>query len=325
LVKPACSTSSTPGVIDAELPSLAAACPSAVTDAASITPGVLLVEHAGFTKPGRSLLLIYDISANLMELHGNEDWMVRCYAVNRPFPGTVSSITKMRGLGAFGELPLFHGGMDDQHLSIIHRVKDVEGAAAVDEAATLFVGGSVEDINARLAAGTARPDDFKVVMGSTAIRLVKDSDGALDLAPADADRWHFVGGPGATELAMLPPQFDTTGKFRDGRGLGVDEEVEGYNFARFWHQNAAWAHAMNGLANAAAAAAGTNTEEAARAKELSAFAGLHAATVHYVEAVEAAVAEGVGGPGQEEAPSFNDDGRQAEEATGGRRAAAELR
>jgi hypothetical protein len=251
---------------------------------AGLSPGCLLVEHPSATRPGRSLIYVYDVSQNLPEVHGNDDWVVRGYAVNRPFPSSVATMTRMPGLGPFGEFTLFHGGGDDERLAVLHTHGDIEGAAAVNEEAagaggggTLYVGGSVEAMNAKLAAGTARPGDFKVLVGSVQLRLVRDDDGGLALA--EPDRYAFVTGPGVNTLALQPALFDTTGKFRDGHGLGTNDVVKGYNYARFWHQNATWSAAVRALA-AGMDPGGTD----ASWREVAAWANLHAGVTHIVQA-----------------------------------------
>lgn len=217
----------------------------AINEASALSPGCLLVEHASVLSPGRTVALVYDISKNVADIHGNEKWMVRSFVVNRPFPASVATMLKRKDLGEFGSLTLFHGGSSNQNLAIIHCHKYIEGAAAVDESDTLFVGGNIASINAALAAGTASPTDFKVVLGAQELGLA-GADDALAL-PED-DRYWTCGGPGCKDIALLPPQFDTVGRFRDGIGLGLEERVEGYNHGRYWHQNLAWAASVAGMA-----------------------------------------------------------------------------
>lgn len=265
---------------DVKLPSLSAACPSDITEAPVLTPGVLMVDHPAVVRPGRTLALVYDISRNLPELHGNEKWMVRSYVVNRPYPHTVEAVTKMQGLGAFGKLPLFHGGMEGDQLSVIHRISTLEGSTPIDEAGTIFAGGNVAAINILLGNGKAKPDDFKVILGHSELQLVGGDD---DLSLEDPNRWIFAGGAGAHEVAMLPPQFDTTGQFRDGKGLGVNETIEGYNYGRFWHQNAAWSHVARRMGQWLQRD-GASEEERAKGAEWESFADLHPAVVHILSA-----------------------------------------
>ena len=312
------------------LPDLSALVPGAIVEAASLAPGVLLAEHptgagggggggggsggSGGSGGGghNALVLVYDISRNVPELHGDNRWTVRGYVVNRPFPRSVAEV--LRGssegggggggggggeaLGAFGRLTLFHGGMDaatEGRLSVLHRFGEIEGAAAVNEDAgsPLFVGGSVPAINAMLDSGRARPEDFKVVLGGWSSQLSSsrdaggDAGGEEDLSWPDAPLWLQAEGAGAAELALLPAQFDTQGRFRDGAGLAPGAEVEGYNYGRFWHQNAAWAHCVRGVGAAAVAAAEAAGDEAgaARGAEVASWARLHAAVVGYARAV----------------------------------------
>ena len=247
-------------------------------EAEALSPGCMLIEHPSATKPGRSLIYVYDISQNVQEIHGNEEWMVRGYVVNRPFPSSVSSITRMQGLGPFGDFTMFHGGGDDERLAVLHTHGDIEGAAAVDDSDTsLYVGGSVEAMNAKLGAGTAKAGDFKPFVGCVQLPLVKDEDGGLALK--EADRYAFVSGSAVRALALQPALFDTVGKFRDGHGLGMNDVVKGYNYARFWHQNATWAAAMRMLAH------GMDPGQAEPSwGEIRAWAGLHSAITHIVQA-----------------------------------------
>lgn len=247
-------------------------------DAEALSPGCMLIEHPSATKPGRSLIYVYDISQNVQDIHGNEDWMVRGYVVNRPFPNTVEAVTGMKGLGPFGGFTMFHGGGDDERLAVIHAHGDVEGAAAVDESdGSLFVGGSIEAMNAKIGAGAAKAADFKALVGCVQLPLVKDEEGGLALK--DADKYAFVSGSAVRALALAPAMFDTEGKFRDGHGLGMHDSVKGYNYARFWHQNAAWAAAVRMLAG------GMDPEGSDPSwSEVRSWAGMHAGVTHIVQA-----------------------------------------
>jgi hypothetical protein len=298
---------------------------------AALRPHCLMLEHPSVLGPGRAALLVYDISKNVREIHGNEDWTVRAYSVNRPFPNTVAAVTGRADLGAFGDLSLFHGGPDHENLSVIHRHGDIPGAQAIDPEAAdadastaLYIGGDVAAINARLKAGTVQPADFKVVMGATTFKLSSgasarfgdsagpstaaaaaagsaDAVGSADSAATDAlalpddDAWWLAEGPGVVDYALLPAQFDTTGLFRDGRGLGSQDAIEGYNHARFWHQNAVWSAALGSVAdslvsaNAASGGAGGGQDSGAEGSAdpgwpqlLRKCAELHPAVTHGV-------------------------------------------
>lgn len=294
----------------------------------AVRPHCLMLEHPSVL-PGRRALLVYDISRNLPEVHGNEAWTVRTYCINQPFPQSVAALTGMKGLGRFGDLPLFYGGPEHDNLSVIHRIKDVPGAAAIDPEAAeadpdsaLYIGGDAQGINALLEAGKARPDDFKVVMGATSFELVPTpvetdagasaSDPAAapgtagaspqqpqeeTLALPDDDAWWVATGSGVADYALVPAQFDTSGLFRDGHGLGASDRVSGYNHARFWHQNALWAAAVRDVAATLKDAVSAEVEagdavaasaEAARADGwhplLRACAELHPATAHAMAA-----------------------------------------
>jgi hypothetical protein len=272
---------SRPQAATPQLPESLSAALRPLEASAALRPHCLMLEHPSVLGPGRAALLVYDISKNVREIHGNEDWTVRAYSVNRPFPNTVAAVTGRTDLGAFGDLSLFHGGPDHENLSVIHRHGDIPGAQAIDPEAAdadastaLYIGGDVAAINARLKAGTVQPADFKVVMGATTFKLSSgasarfdDSAGPSAAAPAgsesgaadaavtdalalpDDDAWWLAEGPGVVDYALLPAQFDTTGLFRDGRGLGAQDAVEGYNHARFWHQNTAWSAALRSVAD----------------------------------------------------------------------------
>lgn len=248
--------------LEANVDNVAAALPAGalgpLEEAPALTPGCLLVEAPTSSfQPGGGIYYVWDISQNIQNMHGNEDWMVRCFIINRPFPASVATITRRNDLGAFGGLTLFFGGGDNEHLAVLHRIKDLEGAAAVDEAETLFIGGSVEDIDKRLRSGVNSGSDFKVVMGAVEMKLEKDPvSGELSLP--DADKYIFVGGPGAVDATLLPPMFDTTGKWRDGGGLSSSPggaEAPGYAYGRFWHQDAVWAAVVAGLGRSKAGSA----------------------------------------------------------------------
>lgn len=284
-------------------------CEGQLAEADAIRPGTLLLEHPAALTPGRGCLLVYDIAQNVAGVHGDEDWVLRAYALNRPFPASVADVTRMGGLGQLGQLTLFHGGADgNDALSVVHRFADLPGAVPVDgppeeegaggsggsdgddlpsSRSGLFVGGNVDAINEALASGRAAAHDFRVAMGHVEIRLRKAADGGLELP--DAERWLVAAGPGVSSIALCPPLFDTQGLYRDGRGLALGSQgqaqgqgppVVGYNFARFWHQNAVWAGALRKLA------AWVEMADAARGRELAGFAAVtsHAAVAHYVAA-----------------------------------------
>jgi hypothetical protein len=302
----------------------AAAAGAALVEAPTLAPGVLLVEHPSLTSPGRALILVYDISRTVREGEeggeeggaaggaavdetkeegkaageGEEEWLIRGYVVNRPFPRAAEAVTGIKGLGTFGKLTLFHGGMaSDGRLSVLHRFASLEGAVPINEemGCGLYVGGRVDTINTMIERGEAMPNDFKVITGTWEGKLVvrgrsvNPDTGAVepDLDWPEAPLYLQAQGPRADALALLPAQFDTAGKFRDGKGLGVDDKVEGYNFARFWHQNAAWASAVSGLGAAAAreGEARGDASAAHRGKEVASWAGLHVAVAAYARAM----------------------------------------
>ena len=261
-----------------------------LAQASNIRPGTLLLEHPAEVSPGRAALLIYDIAQNVTEIHQNEDWIMKGFVVNRPLPGTVASVTRLTGLGLLGELQCFHGGSTggSSELSIIHRFKEIEGSVPIDgplsdtdenESTTstmttaslsdarcgLFVGGSVDAINTMLETQTASSKDFRVFVGHTSFKLEKDSKG--DLFVPDAERWIAASGPGIAPIALCP-SVTGTGPYRETRGLL--ETVQGYNHARFAHQNLVWASAMRRVAM------WIEIEDGKRGREIAAFTEPHA-------------------------------------------------
>lgn len=282
---------------DTAVPDLAGLVAGPIHEAPSLSPGCVLVEHPSMGPPGRSLVLVYDISQNLKEQHGNEDWMVRGYVVNRPFPRTCEEISGHKGLGPFGRLTIFHGGMEaDGQLSVLHMRSDIEGATPINEDAgcPIYAGGRVDLINEMIVNGKTDPAEFKVVTGLWESKLevvgtiiAEDGSQHPDLHWPEEPYWLFAAGEGAWNLAMLPPQFDVEGKYRDGRGLGVNDHVEGYNYARFWHSNASWAHATKELGASMQQAAQESGDDKAAGKgaEIASWSKLHAAVVGYARAL----------------------------------------
>jgi hypothetical protein len=267
-----------------------------LAQASNIRPGTLLLEHPADVSPGRAALLIYDIAQNVSEIHQNEDWIMKGFIVNRPLPGTVASVTRLAGLGLLGELQCFHGGPTggSSELSIIHRFKEIEGSVPIDgplseneendtstttsSASTttstaslsdarcgLFVGGSIDAINTMLESQSASSKDFRVFVGHTSFTLEKDSKG--DLSVPDEERWIAASGPGIASIALCPSIIGT-GPYRDTRGLL--ENVQGYNHARFAHQNLVWASAMRRVAM------WVEIEDGKRGREIAAFTDPHA-------------------------------------------------
>ena len=195
-------------------------------------------------------------------------------------------------LGALGRLPLFVGGPTGGALVVLHRWPDLAGSAVIDpgadnEAASggggggggaLCVGGDLGELNARLeAGGAAAAASVKVFVGETVLPLRGSS--AEDLELPDDDAHLLAEGPGVADVALLPPQFDSVGLFRDGHGLGASDRVVGYNHARFFAQNAVWRAAVLALADGEAALGA-----GAWAAALRAAADLHPAAIHAVAA-----------------------------------------
>ena len=307
------------------LPDLSKLTKGIVSEAPSLSPGVLLVEHPTGARPVSSgnghcaLVLVYDISRNVVELHGNEDWTVRGYVVNRPFPKSVAAILHPKGgdeaeaLGSFGRLEIYHGGMDEfseGRISILHRFGDLEGASPINEdsGCPLYIGGSVVAINQLLDSGKASPSDFKVLLGAWSSKLAverqvgKNQDNQEynsetssqqsqleeELSWPESPGWLQAQGSGVCEISLLSAQFDTTGKFRDGTGLGMSNKVDGYNFGRFLHQNAAWTHCVRELGRSIskeAIARGDDEEAIKRGEEIKSWGELHPAVVSYTRAL----------------------------------------
>jgi hypothetical protein len=302
------------------LPNLSTFVKGIITEAQSLSPGVLLIEHPTGARPVSSgnghcaLVLVYDISRNINELHNNEDWTVRGYVINRPFPKSVAEILYPQGgkeaesLGSFGRLEIYHGGMDEYsegRISILHRFGELEGSAPINEDAgcPLYIGGSVIAINNLLDSGKALPSDFKVLLGAWSSKLQvdkqverkrQDDETGNKISPVEDELswpespgWLQAQGNGVYEISMLPAQFDTTGNFRDGTGLGISDKVEGYNFGRFIHQNAAWTYCVRQLGQSIANEGilqEDNDEIIKRGKEINSWGNLHPAVVAYARA-----------------------------------------
>lgn len=179
---------------------------------------------------------------------GVAPWIMRGFVVNRPFPASVATVSKLGNLGLLGNLTLFHGGLEgDGCLSVLHTWPDVDGSVPVNESETLFLGGDLSSLNTHLAEGG--PDAstrIRVFMGYTQMPLVENPSAPTaqvahsvtppDLGLEDPDGFFFASGPGVHDLLFAQPLFDTDGFHRSGAGLGLHERVEGYNHARFWRE-----------------------------------------------------------------------------------------
>ena len=276
LVRIAAADESALSRADHVLPSMSPP-PGELEEVDVLQPGCLLIENAAATMPGRALVFIWDVSRNVASEGEPADgdgasrsppddssWAMRGFVVNRPFPSTVSAVMGIgsESLGLLGSTTLFHGGPDgDGRLSVVHVWADVPGAVPVNEEGTLFLGGELGALNARLAAGgAAAAQQLRVYMGYCVLPLVNKSLGAMvAAAPGGADlssgervesdspppppdlemeddRFLFVSGPGVSDLLLASPMFDTDGYFRDGAGLGIRDVINGYNHARFWRK-----------------------------------------------------------------------------------------
>lgn len=219
-------------------------------EASAIRPGVLLLEHPAEASPGRSVVLVYDITRNVGDdssgsgpsARGNisssadeETWVLRGFVTNRPHLGTLADVSGIRTLGQLGELPCFSGGpMGAGAISIVHGFRDLEGALPVDgpledvvsedvplpdARCGLFVGGSAAAINDLLSAGRATASDFRVYIGRLEIPLIRPAKGAADdLSLPDADRWIAAAGPGVAGVVHCPSLLGA-GPYADAVGL----------------------------------------------------------------------------------------------------------
>lgn len=267
-------------------PALRDALPSgrSLHEAAALRPGALLIDHPAVVGPGRAVALCYDISQTPPAAEGGESgpWLVRSFVINRPFPASVAAVTGRSDLGAFGALPLFSGGPHASGaLSVLHALEGIPGAVRIDEEAqdgcggSLFLGGDLAAINAALAASPVRAAAaVKPLLGACELALSGDAEsGGLEL-PDEEALW-LADGPLSAAIALLGPQFDTVGLFRDGHGLGARDTVHGYNHAKFFAQNAVWTAAVRALADSAAAVGKSDWAAALRAA-----AELHPAATH---------------------------------------------
>lgn len=309
---------------------------AALDEAPAIAPGVALLEHPAAIRPGRGVLLVFDIAreaavgepgaggggaADAADAGDGGRFVLRALALNRPFPGDVASVTgyPRDALGALAGMPVFHGGPDSPRaLFLVHARADVPGATAIDPAGEgagagsgLFVGGDVAGVTALIASGAARPDEFKVVLGATHLPLEgdagsSDADGGAALELGEPGRWLAVRGSAVAAAALLPPVFAKEGAWANGRGLGMTETITGYNYGRFWHQNAVhaamWRAATRG--DALAAALGGATPAAAHV-----LAAMGPLPVQLVATAAIAYAQAAADEGE--------DGGQADAAEGG--------
>lgn len=253
-----------------------------IGEASTIRPGTLMLDHPSILHPGRGAMLIYDISKNVHEIHGNEDWVLRGYNINRPLPVTVRELLHSNELGHFGDLPVFLGGNMGDELSILHRFPDIQGAFPIDgpadevsggdavaqsneemeheEGATidvseapcgLFIGGNVEAINQYIEQGRAAPEDFRVFTGRVEIPLqVTESE---DLEIPNAETYIVASGPGIADVSLLPiMEMNVTDSEETDNDYGdvimVNKEQNqgmlGYDHRKFWHQNSVWSFVM---------------------------------------------------------------------------------
>ena len=234
---------------------------SKITEANALSPGIVLMDHPAIGNPGRSLILVYDVSQNIKDIHNNEDWMIRGYIINRPFPHKVQDMIKLSSsnntnkesdidssIHLFGELPIFHGGLEgNNQLSILHSIPDLENSVPINSdnphCSALYIGGRVDNIIQRLKNKSIQPEQIKVLSGIWESKLVvtgtqiNPTTGMNEpiLAWPEADLYLQVEGTLASDIALLPPLFHTMTKYIDSKGL--QENIDGYNYARFWHQN----------------------------------------------------------------------------------------
>jgi hypothetical protein len=232
-----------------------------------------------------------------------EQWVLRAYALNRPLHGTVQALTGIAGLGELGQLQLFLGGpAQPGSLSVLHRFKELPQAVPVDgdvggeeeeaeaeaEGASarcgLYLGGSLEAINELLRSGRASAQDFRVTLGCTELLLGSGSSSSSasseqDLQLPEPHQWLTAAGSAVAAAALCPP-LPAPAAAVAAAAAAAAGGGGAYNSARFSHQNTVWARLLLKLAQQ------TETAEAARGKELGAFASplAHAAVGSYVAA-----------------------------------------
>lgn len=276
----------------------ASSLPGVLAEADAIRPGALLLEHPAVLHPGRGVLLITDIARRVPGDGGGAGvaegveapWELRALTLNRPLPHTVGGAFPhlARSLGPLAALPLFFGGPSGgDALYVLHRFAGVPGAVPVDgpppepgtaEAAAagapsgarcgLFLGGDAAALGERVARGGAA--DVRVCVGHVQLPLREETGGGLALP--GAERLLIAAGSGVGAQALCAPLQPPPPPTAAARG--------GYDEARYWHQNAAWARAVAQLG------AHVELEHPERGRELTAFAAreAHAAVAHYAAA-----------------------------------------
>ena len=274
---------------------------ASLAEADSIRPGVLLLDHPSTLGPGRGVTLVYDIARGVKEVEGHENWVLRGFQLNRPYPHPLSTIAPglSSSLGPLASFPVFHGGGDgDGGLFVLHKFPNIPGAVSIDGPPSetervserdslsqapsgLYLGGELDGILEVVSSGRGSMNDFRFLLGHVEVTLTEDEQGGLSLPSGMSESTFLLAaGPGVAAHALLPPLFDSSGPYAGGVGLKGGGSVVGYNFGRFWHQNTVWGCAVRELG------AWIETENRARGREISEYSSpaSHAAVAHYFAA-----------------------------------------
>ena len=213
-----------------------------LTDEATV--GTMLLDHPAVAFPSRGVHLVYDVSQNIKDISGNEDWKIRSFCINRPFPCKVRDAIPEAAeqLQELADCVLFQGGTSTQQLSLLHPFPDIPGSQQIHNTA-IFAGGQLDEALKLLRSGKAHHDDFKVLLGSTEWDVDEE-----EMYMKDTDKVFFLKGDleSTSTVAMLPAIFDRT-------AFGVDvikddlQNEEGYDHQRFYHQNMVWAAVARSL------------------------------------------------------------------------------
>ena len=213
--------------------------------------GSLLIDHPAAEFPGHAIHVVYDIDQHVEEADGDNALEVRALCINRPLPHRVKDAFPDMDLGSLGDLHLWYGGGRSSELYALHCFPDLKDAVEVHSSG-LYIGGSLTELQERIADGRADVGDIKILAGyeswkgepgaqpagmETLVPAIGSAVSAMALMPA------VVPEPEAL-AAISTSEQQAESMASEQNPAKSDVQTHLYEHEKFWHQNVTWSAAM---------------------------------------------------------------------------------